>query len=295
MKSIEQSRSSMETFLQKFSGSSVLYLPNPGNAGDALIAHGTYEAFRRRAIDYTIIDLNANVEGKVVFLSGGGNLVPLYHSVEAALNRFLKRAAHIVLLPHTIRGHEVLISRLDESCTIFCRDAPSYEHVTSLNQRSHVALEHDMAFHIDAQSFIEDDVHAALFMPIVKQKLAERGLKNIADRPAVDFFRLDLESTKSNPVTTMDPSIDFSLGPKGGWPDEARKATWCMLKAVSMARKVRTDRLHVGISCALMSTACELYDNSYGKNASVYRHSLRNRTPFIEFKKEDEVSFLAEA
>jgi exopolysaccharide biosynthesis predicted pyruvyltransferase EpsI len=279
----QQDLSGMERFLSQFAGREVLYHPNPGNAGDALIALGTYSVFERHNIRFKIIELDANVDEQVVFLSGGGNLVPLYHSIENALNRFHKKASQIILLPHTIRGNESLLAKLGKNCTIFCRDAVSYEHVTSNNSSSDVYLDHDMAFHIDAPSFLADANNSEAYSAVVTQKLGERGLLNIRDRPLLNFSRLDDESTRRVKASDMDLSIDFSLGVKGGWPEFARKASWCLLKTVSMAKRVQTDRLHIGISCALVGTPCSLYDNSYGKNASIYRHSLRTRAPHLEF------------
>ena len=64
-----------------------------------------------------------------VLSGGGGNLVPMYDSTRLAFDRFLGKAARIVLLPHTVRGHEDLLARLDATCTIFCRDEASFAHV----------------------------------------------------------------------------------------------------------------------------------------------------------------------
>lgn len=273
-------RTSMEGFLAQFSGQEILYHPNPGNGGDSLIAAGTYQAFARANIDFKIIGLDADVEGRVVFLAGGGNFIPLYNDIASAYRAFFGRAARIIMLPHTIRAHDKLIASLDENCTIFCREAESYTHVTRVNTRSEVYLEHDMACHLDAGPFLNDPGNAQLYGKIVTDKLAAKQL-DLANTPLVNFFRVDVESARQNKSSDMDVSAEYQFGV---WPDNARKAAWCMLKTVSLATFVQTDRLHVSIACALIGTPCLLYDNSYGKNGGIYRHSLRNRTPFIKFQ-----------
>jgi exopolysaccharide biosynthesis predicted pyruvyltransferase EpsI len=276
----EQNRVSMENFLAQFAGQEVLYHPNPGNGGDGLIALGTYTAFARAGISFKLIGLDSQVDDKVVFLAGGGNLIPLYWDIANAYKSFFGRAKQIVLLPHTIRGHEALLAKLDESCTIFCRDAESYIHVTSHNRRAEVYLEHDMACHLDGREILHNEINAEKYGPIVSEKLAAKGL-DLLKLKQVNFFRIDWESARKEQVSDMDISAEYTFGV---WPDNARKATWCMLKTVSMAALVHTDRLHVGISCALMRTPCVLYDNSYGKNSGIYRHSLRNRAPYVKMQ-----------
>ena len=280
MTPFQANRTSMESYLRQFSGQQILYHPNPGNGGDSLIALGTYEAFRRAGIDYKLIDLDAPVEGQIVFLAGGGNLIPLYPDIANAYKRFFGRAARIIMLPHTIRAHDELLASLDERCTIFCREAESYTHVTRVNTRAEVYLEHDMACHLNPYEFVNDPENIEKYESIVTEKLSSKGL-DLASTPMVNFFRVDVESARQNKASDMDISNEYHFGV---WPDNARRGSWCMLKTVAMATFVQTDRLHVAIACALMGTPCLLYDNSYGKNGGIYRHSLRNRTPFIKFR-----------
>jgi exopolysaccharide biosynthesis predicted pyruvyltransferase EpsI len=273
-------RTSMEDYLRQFAGQDVLYHPNPGNGGDSLIAHGTYEAFRRAGVNFQLVDLDGDVAGRTVFLAGGGNLIPLYPDIAKALSKFHGHAARIIMLPHTIRGHETLLASLDDSVTIFCRDAESYIHTTKINTTAEILLDHDMACHVDAAEFVADPTNIDSYSHLVSERLAARKL-DLATTPLVSFFRVDWESARSKQTSDMDISNEYTFGV---WPDNARKGAWCMLQTVGQASFIQTDRLHVAISCALMGTPCMLYDNSYGKNGGIYRHSLRNRTPFIKFR-----------
>lgn len=66
-------------FLKERCQGEVLYIPNPGNAGDALIAAATYQVLDDLGINYLIKrhkdDMESDVSGRVVIYGGGGNLI----------------------------------------------------------------------------------------------------------------------------------------------------------------------------------------------------------------------------
>jgi exopolysaccharide biosynthesis predicted pyruvyltransferase EpsI len=276
-------RAEMEVFLRGFAGQRILYLPNPGNGGDSLIAAATFAAFHRAGIDYRVIGPDAEVQGETVFLGGGGNFIPLYHDIRDALNRFLGRARRIVLLPHTIRGNEDLLTRLDESCTLFCRDVESLHWLRLLRLRAEARLAHDMAFHLDTAAFMNDPAMIRAAYPTFRRLLAPRRLDETAirARPVMNYARLDKETREASPRSDIDVSHTFMIGVG---PGIASVASWGLLRTVQLARAVRTDRLHIGIACALLGVPCELRDNSYGKNAAIWRHSLAGRFPRLRFE-----------
>jgi exopolysaccharide biosynthesis predicted pyruvyltransferase EpsI len=201
--------------------------------------------------------------------------VPLYDHIEAAYQRFLGRAQKIVLLPHTIRGNEKLLRRLDQTCTLFCRDLESYNHVRSINRTPEIFLAHDMAFHLDAQRLLGSRELTRIATPILRDKLRSAGINEdmIRQKAGIDFSRLDTESRSAFAKSDADIGLLFMLGV---WPHQAPTAAWCFLKTISIASKITTDRLHVGIGSALLGVPCELRDNSYGKNEAVYQHSLKS-------------------
>jgi exopolysaccharide biosynthesis predicted pyruvyltransferase EpsI len=267
-------RAQTENELRALARRRVLYFPNPGNAGDSLIAAGTYQALRRCGIPLVLADLDSPVDGATLLLGGGGNLVPYYDHIATALARFHGRAARLVLLPHTIRGHEALLAQLDGSCTLLCRDRPSLDHLRAVNPRIDARLRHDMALHLDAPGLLADPVLAARARPVWEARLAAAGLSPaLLSRPeGVSLLRLDVETTAAAPWSDGDVSAIFMLGTG---PEEAPIAAWCLLKSVSLAQRIVTDRLHVAIAAALLGVPCDLHDNIYGKNAAVYDHSLR--------------------
>lgn len=264
---------SIDGVLSAFRGQRILLYPNPGNAGDCLILAGTVAALEAAGIDYDIIDQRADVTGATVFVGGGGNLVPLYRDISDGLERFLPRAARIVLLPHTIRGHARLLRRLDDRVTVLCREAESLAYVRKVNPKVACQLVHDMAFHVSAEALLARADLAAEGMPVVQGVLADAGLSlaSLGAMPRVRFMRTDKERTQASGGGDLDLSAVL-----GGVRDVAGAAvtSWCLLKIVSTARHIETDRLHVAIAAALCGVACDLHDNIYGKNRAVFAASL---------------------
>ena len=177
-------RKQIEDYLRQFSGTDILFYPNPGNAGDSMIAAATFEAFSRAGLGVKVIDLDSSVEGRVVFLGGGGNMVPLYDNMQKAIERFLGCASKLVLLPHTIRGHEQTIRKFDHTCTIFCRDPVSHHHIRSTNPSAEVLLAHDMAFHLDVGPLLEDHKLKEEAEPILLERLKGSKFQPASDSEA---------------------------------------------------------------------------------------------------------------
>jgi exopolysaccharide biosynthesis predicted pyruvyltransferase EpsI len=275
-------RADIEDFLVEFRGTPILFFPNPGNAGDSLIAVATFAAFARNGIEVTPIGLDAAVEGRVVVLGGGGNFIPLYHQMAEAIGRFTGRARRLVLLPHTIRGNEATLERLDTNSIIFCRDEPSLCHVRAVRADIDVRLTHDMAFHLDAAAFLADETLAAQAAPLWRAALAKHGIDEarLRDPRGIDLCRVDAEARLRPPRSDLDISHVFTFGTG---PAEAPLGAWCLLKTISVARRIVTDRLHVAIGAALLGVPCRFYDNSYGKNAAVYRQSIGGRFAAVRF------------
>jgi exopolysaccharide biosynthesis predicted pyruvyltransferase EpsI len=198
------------------------------------------------------------------------------------VEQFARAAKRLILLPHTIRGNEDLLRSFGPAATIFCRDAESYAHVLGQTASSvEVVLAHDMAFHVEAERFLRGHHLADRFRERFTERLREAGIDLTSDRirPHARFGREDGESAGRMAEIHLDVSAAFAFGT---WPHAAELSAWCLLEALRLVDSVETDRLHVAIGCALLGRHCILHDNSYGKNKSVYDHSLR-RFPFITF------------
>lgn len=275
--SLHKNRIIVREFLSELKNKEVLYFPNPGNAGDALIGVGVLHALDNLGIRWRPITTDVSVDGQVVLLGGGGNLVPLYDDVRKALERFAPKAKRLIILPHTIRGLESILNSLQSNVTVLCRDPVSYLHVLQNTASTvEVALTHDMAFHIDVDRLLKAHPETTTFRTRFEAKLREANvnLQSGRIRELARYGRHDAEKGPSMGPSDIDISQTFAFGT---WPGSgAELSAWCLLEAIRMVEAVETDRLHVGIGSSLIGRKCTLHDNSYGKNNNVYNHSLRN-------------------
>lgn len=93
-------------FLKKYSGKQVVSCANPGNAGDALIAHATFQLFEKLDIKFEIITHEEIVNDKIIFYAGGDNLVEVkYKNAFNIIRNNYRRNHEIILLPHTVLGY----------------------------------------------------------------------------------------------------------------------------------------------------------------------------------------------
>jgi exopolysaccharide biosynthesis predicted pyruvyltransferase EpsI len=275
-------RGLIEDLLRSHRNRQILFLPNTGNAGDALINVGSMACFRRLGVGFRAVGSNADVAGETVVLGGGGNFVPAYNTIARALASFKDRAKEIILLPHTVRGHEELLAILGSNVTIVCRDMESYRHVSGLCHSPTVLLAHDMAFHLDAEEFLFEahgrQGHQDAFTEVLERR--NINLAALQAKPVLHLTRADGESARELKRRDLDLSAVFALGTA---PGTAPRSAWCFLEFIRTAPPIVTDRLHVGIGAALLGKTCALYDNSYGKNAAVFTHSLKYHFRHVGF------------
>lgn len=272
------------------SGETIHYYPNPGNSGDALIAAATWQVFDLLGIFPQISKPAEFQQGASVVLGGGGNLVPLYSDIQRALERCLEvDVRRCLLLPHTIRGHEQLLSRLDRRFTLCCRDIPSFEHVVRHAPRAVPILSDDMAFSINV-TVLERRVATlrhrfSLLLDRDWRKGAGRWREGLSKcRPdkqgVLTILRGDRESLA--PAWGGDKALDLpdhyrlKHGGRAGCDQVALDLIHCLRSA----KKVVTDRLHIALPCALLGVPFEVIDNNYGKLFAVFDLSLPGKVVF---------------
>lgn len=260
----------------------VVYFPNPGNAGDGLIALATYQMFARHGISWTPLQ-KQNLSGEIVVIAGGGNLVPLYGACTQALRAAMPHAKMVVVLPHTITGQGELFRAAGADVRVFCRDVPSYAECLGYDSQARFDIAHDMAFFLDSEALLADADTAALAQPRLVEALEKRGMtlaRQVVGR-AVSCLRNDKERTGiALPRGNIDISAVFATGVM---PEAARIASWMMLEFLRLAGSVTTNRLHAAIGACLVGTPVRALDNSYGKVSSIWRHSIRGRYPNLTF------------
>ena len=285
-------KSALENFLVGFRGQRILFAPNPGNAGDSVIACAEYQLFDRLGIDYQVIaqDVSCAVTADaVVFYGGGGNLVEPYPNARDFIARHHRVVKRLVVLPHTVLAYPELLSAFGDNVDIICRERFSYDYVLRFVNAAHVHLMDDAAFLLDVKGLsakiaITDD--AWFNRPLRAAKRAVRVLlhsfRNRHQGKTLNSFRGDVEGTgRSGAEANFDVSQMLAADTMS--PLDSVLTARSMVKFINRFSVVRTDRLHVCIVSLLLGKEVHFFDNSYGKNRAVYEQSMRGRFPSLKW------------
>lgn len=248
-----------------------IYIPNPGNAGDSLIALGAMTIFKKYNMPYYIGHHQKEYYNKTLLYAGGGNLVGIYKECEEFLLKNAKNN-HVIILPHTIKDIDYLLQQpeIKNNVTFFCREPISYNYLKNFTHN--IYIDHDLAFSISSN-----------FLSKFKTK---EPMHDIAY-----CFRIDKEKTNiAIPNNNKDISNIFTK-----INDHYYKITSdigiislvCnnIFEYISNYQEIHTNRLHVSIAASLLEKKCYLYPNSYYKNKAIYDFSIKNKflnTSFIE-------------
>jgi exopolysaccharide biosynthesis predicted pyruvyltransferase EpsI len=280
----ERENGELAAMLRDLAGERVAYFPNPGNAGDSLIAAATYQLLDHYALRYDVVhtpqDASA-LRGRVVILGGGGNLVPLYHGMAAIADRLIPGGNTVILLPHSVRGNEQLLNRMPGEWTLFCREIQSWRHVQRHAPSCNVRLGHDLGLYLDVER-LRASIDPGPAEEQFRSMLA-RGTKLTPEAlvgRAMSCMRHGAERTSVPAGPNHDVSVVFATGVAPGC---AETGAWMMLEFAERASKVTTNRLHIGIAAALVGTPVVFHDNSYGKVSGVFLNSMRGRFPHVSF------------
>jgi exopolysaccharide biosynthesis predicted pyruvyltransferase EpsI len=247
----------LAVFLKKYSNQEVVYCANPGNAGDALIAHATFQLFEKLTIKLQIIKHDEIVHDKIIFYAGGGNLVEgKYENAYYFINNNFRQNREIILLPHTVYGYDELLLSA-KNLTIFCREKISYQNLAAIGFPSErLFLAHDMAFLLSKTEF---------------QDYLMNG------KGTANCYRTDKESARA--FDMPNDNLDISLSWNGElWhrPDFAKNITHNLASYLSAFETVKTDRLHVAILAAIIGKKVVLYPNNYYKIKAVFEYSIKD-------------------
>ena len=223
----------------------------------------------------------------------GRTLVPMSDAEHSAANKVQGCASQvwldtrrssdprrIVMLPQGLRGQTSTLTSLRAQDLVICRDRIAYRHARRVGP-ARAMLAHDMAFHLDVDQFLNDQLNASSGRAFLEDRLVEHGwsLQRFDSRSIMTFTRLDSERVASTPDTDLDIShalIDEDVN------QVSPISAWSLLECVRHSRRIVTDRLHVAIAASLLGVPTQLWPNSYDKNRSVFDHSLR-RFPTVEF------------
>ena len=244
------------TFLEKYQNDNIILIPNPGNAGDALILYGTIQIFDKLNLHYTIGDINIVYRDKTLFYGGGGNLVGLYNDCSNFINKNHK-SNNIVILPHTITNVDNLLNSVSENIIIMCREKISYDYVKKIiKNKNNLYLSKDLAFYINKNEI--------------------EKYKNIEGNGECNAFRRDREKTSIIiPNDNIDLSRHFSKKMQTENITVCKDVCFNIFNYLSNFSIINTNRLHIAIAGSLLDKKVNFFQNSYYKNKAMYDYSIK--------------------
>lgn len=267
-------------------------MPNPGNAGDSLIALGAYTLFDQLKIEVEIGDYNSSYPDRTVVYGGGGSLIDNYPEASDFICRNHPICKTFVLLPSTVRSFEDMISDMGDNCHLFAREKKTFEYLKTHRTDAQVTLSHDLAFlvdnplisqaHWDRNFVFSDGRWRSWFKMAVKFAIRGRFFDQ-----TLSALRIDSEATNiTRPHRNHDLSHYFTTREMHiGQMDPEVCATTIKMMHLLMRQygKIRTNRLHLSILGAIAGMQVEMLPNSYDKNASIFEHSIANIFPNVAF------------
>ena len=151
----------LEDYLLTLKGENeIVFIPNPGNAGDSLINYAEYQLFRKIGLRFkeSTVDCSlSTIRNKVVLFGGGGGLIPQWQTAFNAISRLHSQTKKFIVLPSTIRGCDDLLKRFRNNDTIMCRETISFNYVSQAVSKGVQVLEiEDAALTLDTQSILNN-------------------------------------------------------------------------------------------------------------------------------------------
>lgn len=290
----------LSDYFSRFKKDETVYLyPNPGNAGDALIAMGTIHLFNQINLNYKIVNDKKQFDpsDKIILYSGGGNLVKYYKNARNFIEKHHKKIKKLIILPHTINAHEDMLSKLGENVDIIAREKHSFNFLKKYTTKCNIFLSHDMVFYMNKESILEYKIPSLcsiLFKKILFKMTHNPDIKTIPspkvlliskifefkaylyrithNKKQLQCFRIDPEKTDITiPKNNIDLSEVYKLGT--GYLSLIYYSAFKILKFIQKYDEVQTNRLHIAIAGAILGKKTHLYPNSYFKNKAIYEYS----------------------
>jgi len=271
-------------FFDKLEDHKIYYKPNQGNGGDALIAAGAFELFKTKDLNVEIItgDDYSYLKGKTVMYAGGGNLVKEYNNCADFIEKVHRSVKKLVVLPHTVNGHEDLLKSLKSNVTIFCREQVSYDNLMKGDYNFNLFLDHDLAFHIDVHQY--DLFKWISRASVLNMKLEIKNRLSSNKCSVLNAFRMDVEKTEIEiPNNNIDVSMQINHSSRMESRQVVQKTVRDIFQFLNRFEIINTNRLHIAIAAALLDKKVNMYGNSYYKNRAIYEYSILNRYPKVTF------------
>jgi exopolysaccharide biosynthesis predicted pyruvyltransferase EpsI len=285
-------------YLQQFSGNEILYFPNPGNAGDSLIACATLQVFQKAGLQVRWFDTHCTATAHdILFFGGGGNLINSQSAARKLIKLIHRRVKKLIILPHTIRENEDLLSELGSNVDVITREKISFQHVRKYSRHARVLLTDDLAFNLDPAPLLINSI--SFFGPLTRAQLSYRSARRLIRsllwhrwfvRPVrsgvpndvLNAFRRDAEASAIQiPERNFDISRIFAFGTDN--PVVCELAGSMLTQTIDRFSLIRTNRLHVAIAAILLGKRVEFYSNNYYKNEAIYHFSMAGKFDKVQW------------
>ena len=284
------------------------FLPNKGNLGDTFIANSEFQIFNyyKDVLHINLYDYT-NLKTPFNFVYGGGGMfVELYKEEHSKIfnifkNKFMKQC---IILSESFHDVPELIKIIDDRFTIFCREKKSYDYLINAKTKAKIYLADDMAFATDTNFYYNtgftnkqinnlkenlnkysiNETRTILNDYFIRYSVTYNKIKDILSfiKPneikTAFLLRKDSESRIQNEIikNSFDLSNCGGIGEKTSLNNAyVQILSELFLSAIDCADAIVTDRLHIGISAALLNKEVFLFDNNYGKLSGVYEQSMK--------------------
>ena len=285
------------------------FLPNKGNLGDCIMTNSEFQIFnsyKKEIVASTNYNYK-NLKKPFNIVCGGAGIFVSYYEKECDIffdvfkNKFMQQC---IILPSSFYNIPKLIKLLNEKFTIFCREKNSYDYLVNSKTKAKIYLDDDMAFATDTNFYyntgfsngqinnLKENLKKYSIKKIrnilndyfIKYCVTYDKVKNILsfikqDKIKIAYLlRQDDEKTfkdKTN-INSFDLSVCGGIGDKSCLDNAyVQMLSELFFSAIDCADVIVTDRLHVGISSALLNKEVFLFDNNYGKVSGVYEQSMK--------------------
>ena len=212
---------------------------------------------------FNLIDVPEDAD--LILFEGGGYLNDIWYGLVLLRQTLWRHGQPIAVAPQSYWFKDTdFLGMLagERTVTLFCRESYSHELLASQPRPENIRV------------FTSGDT--ALY-------LERSDLKNLIDETGESYdlicFRRDRESLipdemRREVAETSEATLVGDISKIGTLRD--------FVSAVTNARRIHTDRLHVAILSHILGREATLYDSLYHKSRGVYEYSLR-QNPMINF------------
>ncbi len=279
----------------------LVFRPNMGNPGDALIAVSIMDMLEKYEIPYQFLSPltpQINLKNKCLLINGGAILTDYYSYDYTRLKSITLNAKKVIILPQTISSYADLLNSIASKSTILTREKISYQFVHQTTPQAKLILSEDAVFFLNTtktlhaskkfpwQALMTISIFHWPFEKIVKYmpwllKSIKQKIRAPKDETAtlqhrLNFFRNDKEKTTVKiPPTNRAYS---GVGPIAfAHPQLIRHLAGDYLRYLNAFSEIHTNRLHAAIPAALLGKKVYFYDNASHKCLNVYNHSMHGK------------------